>query len=85
VAGAAVPRHLEGFVVVAGSCWQDPSPLVILLKPGEWPPALPPAPAQVVVGRPFRLADLVERLEHPPGPPAEAPATPGRTALDLRG
>jgi hypothetical protein len=51
-----------------------PGPLVILLKPGERPPALSPDPAQVVVGRPFRLADLVELLEHPPGPPAEVPA-----------
>ena len=57
-----------------------PGPLVILLKPGERPPALPPAPAQVVVGRPFRLADLVELLEHPPGPPAEVPAAPTRPA-----
>ena len=60
-----------------------PGPLVILLKPGERPPALPPAPDQVVVGRPFRLADLVELLEHPPGPPAEAPAAPAAADRDL--
>ena len=60
-----------------------PGPLVILLKPGERPPALPPAPAQVVVGRPFRLADLVELLEHPPGPPAEDPAAPAAADRDL--
>ena len=60
-----------------------PGPLVILLKPGERPPALPPDPAQVVVGRPFRLADLVELLEHPPGPPAEAPAAPAAADRDL--
>jgi hypothetical protein len=51
-------------------------PLVVLLKPGERQPGLPPDPAQVVVGRPFRLADLVELLEHPPGPAAPAPAAP---------
>jgi hypothetical protein len=47
---------------------------VVLLKPGERQPGVPPDPAQVVVGRPFRLADLVELLEHPPGAAAPAPA-----------
>jgi hypothetical protein len=51
-----------------------PGPLVVLLKPGERRPGAPPDPAQVVVGRPFRLADLVELLEHPPGAAAPAPA-----------
>jgi hypothetical protein len=51
-----------------------PGPLVVLLKPGERQPGVPPDPAQVVVARPFRLADLVELLEHPPGPAAPAPA-----------
>jgi hypothetical protein len=58
-----------------------PGPLVVLLKPGERQPGVPPDPAQVVVGRPFRLADLVELLEHPPGPAAAAgapPPVPGR-------
>jgi hypothetical protein len=41
-------------------------PLVVLLKPGERRPALPPDPARVVVGRPFRLADVVGILERPP-------------------
>jgi hypothetical protein len=49
-----------------------PGPLVVLLKPGERQPGVPPDPDQVVVGRPFRLADLVELLEHPPGPAAPA-------------
>jgi hypothetical protein len=51
-----------------------PGPLVVLLKPGERQPGVPPDPAQVVVGRPFRLADLVELLEHPLGPAAPGPA-----------
>ena len=37
----------------------------------------------MVVGRPFRLADLVELLEHPPGPAAPAPAAPGAGDHDL--
>jgi hypothetical protein len=49
-------------------------PLVVLLKPGERQPGVPSDPAQVVVGRPFRLADLVELLEHPLGPAAPGPA-----------
>jgi hypothetical protein len=61
-------------------------PLVVLLKPGERRPALPPSPAQVVIGRPFRLADLVAILEHPPDPlssgglrlsPPDPPPPPG--------
>jgi hypothetical protein len=58
-------------------------PLVVLLKPGERQPGLPPDPAQVVVGRPFRLADLVELLEHPPGPAAPAPVAPAAEDHDL--
>jgi hypothetical protein len=42
-----------------------PGPLVVLLKPGERAPALLPDQVQVVIGRPFRLADLVSVLEHP--------------------
>ena len=38
-------------------------PLVILLKPGERHPALPPDRSRVVVARPFRLIDLVALLE----------------------
>jgi hypothetical protein len=57
-------------------------PLVVLLKPGERAPSLPPDPDRVVVGRPFRLADLVWVLEQapppapdpPPDPPADPPA-----------
>jgi hypothetical protein len=57
-----------------------PGPLVVLLKPGERQAGVPPDPAQVVVGRPFRLADLVELLEHPPAPPAPATAPPAPAA-----
>ena len=60
-----------------------PGPLVVLLKPGERQPGVPPGPAQVVVGRPFRLADLVELLEHPPAPAAPAPAAPSADDHDL--
>ena len=49
-------------------------PLVILLKPGERHPALPPDRSRVVVARPFRLIDLVALLEQP-FPPDEVPAT----------
>jgi hypothetical protein len=49
-------------------------PLVVLLKPGERQPGVPSDPAQVVVGRPIRLADLFELLEHPLGPAAPGPA-----------
>jgi hypothetical protein len=59
-----------------------PGPLVVLLKPGERQPGVPPDPAQVVVGRPFRLADLVELLEHPPGPATPAAPAPAATAAD---
>jgi hypothetical protein len=54
---AWVRRHHQGAVVV-------------VLKPGERRPVLPPDPDLVVVGRPFRLVDLVTILEHPPAPPA---------------
>jgi hypothetical protein len=52
-----------------------PGPLVILLKPGERPPSLPPDRARVVVSRPFRLIDLVALLEQfpSPEPPGEDP------------
>ena len=50
-----------------------PGPLVVLLKPGERNPALPPDPAQVVIGRPFRLGELVAVLEDPPVPGPDAP------------
>ena len=50
--------------------------LVVLLKPGERVPALAFGPASVVVGRPFRLAELVRVLEDPPAPLPE-PAPPG--------
>jgi hypothetical protein len=43
-------------------------PLVVVLKPGERRPVLPPDPDLVVLGRPFRLVDLVTILEHPPAP-----------------
>jgi Protein of unknown function (DUF4012) len=46
-----------------------PGPLVILLKPGERPTTVPPDPTTVVVGRPFRLIELVTLLEQAPGPP----------------
>ena len=51
-----------------------PGPLVILLKPGERDPALPPDPWRVVVARPFRLIELVGLLERSPKPPAGPPA-----------
>jgi hypothetical protein len=52
--------------------------LVVLLKPGERVPALAFDPASVVVGRPFRLSDLVWVLEHPPDPPGDPdPPRPG--------
>jgi hypothetical protein len=51
-------------------------PLVVLLKPGERAPALPPDPVRVVVGRPFRMADLVWVLEHAPSDPASPPPDP---------
>ena len=57
-----------------------PGPLVVLLKPGERQAGAPPDPDQVVVGRPFRLADLVELLEHPPGPATPAAPAPAATA-----
>jgi hypothetical protein len=43
-------------------------PLVVVLKPGERRPVLAPDPDLVVLGRPFRLVDLVTILEHPPAP-----------------
>ncbi|MFL5878697.1 MAG: hypothetical protein ACJ782_01075 [Actinomycetota bacterium] len=43
-----------------------PGPMVLVLKPGERPPTVPRDPDLVVVGRPFRLVDLVTILEHPP-------------------
>jgi hypothetical protein len=53
-----------------------PGPMVVVLKPGERPPTLPRDPDLVVVGRPFRLVDLVTILEHPPAPPGPGvPAT----------
>jgi hypothetical protein len=53
--------------------------MVLVLKPGERPPVVPRDPDLVIVGRPFRLVDLVTILEHPPAPPGPgAPAeTPG--------
>jgi hypothetical protein len=48
-------------------------PLVVLLKPGERAPSLPPDPDRVVVGRPFRMADLVWVLEQAPGPRPDPP------------
>jgi len=53
-------------------------PLVVVLKPGERRPVLPPDPDLVVIGRPFRLVDLVTILEHPPAP--LDPAAPWPTA-----
>ena len=64
-------------------------PLVVLLKPGERAPSLPPDPDRVVVGRPFRMADLVWLLEQapppPPAPPPDRPDPPvgARTPTDL--
>jgi hypothetical protein len=52
-----------------------PGPMVVVLKPGERPPTLPRD--LVVVGRPFRLVDLVTILEHPPDPPG--PGVPAAT------
>jgi hypothetical protein len=55
--------------------------LVVVLKPGERRPALSPDPDLVVVGRPFRLVDLVTILEHPPAPP-DPPAAWTAAPLD---
>jgi hypothetical protein len=54
-----------------------PGPMVLVLKPGERPPIVPRDPDLVVVGRPFRLVDLVTILEHPPAPPG--PGAPAET------
>ena len=54
-----------------------PGPMVVVLKPGERPPTLPRDPDLVVVGRPFRLVDLVTILVHPPAPPG--PGAPAAT------
>jgi len=55
-------------------------PLVVLLKSGERAPSLPPDPDRVVVGRPFRMADLVWVLGQSPPPspvpPTDPPADP---------
>jgi hypothetical protein len=56
-------------------------PLVVVLKPGEGRPVLAPDPDLVVVGRPFRLVDLVTILQHPPAPP-DPPAAWTAAALD---
>src|SRR4029453_9331744 len=57
-----------------------PGPLVVLLKPAERAPSPMPDRAQVVIGRPFRLGDLVSVLENPtvpdPAPPDPGPAPP---------
>jgi hypothetical protein len=55
--------------------------LVVVLKPGERRPALSPDPDLVVVGRSFRLVDLVTILEHPPAPP-DPPAAWTAASLD---
>jgi hypothetical protein len=55
--------------------------LVVVLKPGGRRPALSPDPDLVVVGRPFRLVDLVTILEHPPAPP-DPPAAWTAASLD---
>jgi hypothetical protein len=51
--------------------------MVLVLKPGERPPVVPRDPDLVIVGRPFRLVDLVTILEHPPAPPG--PGAPAET------
>ena len=67
-------------------------PLVVVLKPGERCPVLPPDPDLVVLGRPFRLVDLVTILEHPPAsadpevptaaaPDPDPPPRPGRRVV----
>ncbi|HJU01117.1 MAG TPA: hypothetical protein VJ966_07920, partial [Actinomycetes bacterium] len=53
-----------------------PGPLVVLLKPGERAPSLPPDQAQVVIARPFRLGDLVAVLEAPPVPAPDSDPGP---------
>jgi hypothetical protein len=55
-------------------------PLVVLLKPGERAPSLPPDPDRVVVGRPFRMGDLVWVLEQAPPPPSDPPPDPAPAA-----
>jgi hypothetical protein len=56
-------------------------PLVVLLKPGERAPSLPPDPDRVVVGRPFRMADLIWVLGQSP-PPAPSPDPPADPPAD---
>jgi hypothetical protein len=64
-------------------------PVVVLLKPGERAPSLPPDPDRVVLGRPFRMAELVWVLEQslppPPDPPPGRPDPPAepRAPADL--
>jgi hypothetical protein len=58
-------------------------PLVVLLKPGERAPSLPPDPDRVVVGRPFRMADLIWVLgQSPPPAPAPSPDPPADPPAD---
>jgi hypothetical protein len=57
-------------------------PLVVVLKPGERRPVLPPDPELLVVGRPLRLVDLVTILEHPPAPSEPAAPWPTTAAPD---
>jgi Protein of unknown function (DUF4012) len=46
-----------------------PGLVVVVLKPGERHPALPPDPNLLVVARPFRVRALVALLERQPTPP----------------
>ena len=65
---------------------------MVVLTPGERRPVLPPDPDLVVLGRPFRLVDLVTILEHPPAsadpevptaaaPDPDPPPRPGRRVV----
>jgi hypothetical protein len=58
-------------------------PLVVLLKPAERVPSPAARPDQVVIGRPFRLGDLVRcsRTLRPPGRTAPKPDPPRSAGL----
>jgi hypothetical protein len=63
-------------------------PVVVLLKPGERDRDPTRDPDRLVIGRPFRLADLLAALAQPPAPPAPAAAVapapdPGQGSSDL--
>jgi hypothetical protein len=70
-AGATVVLDVTARQRDAAYAWvrrHHPGPLVVLLKPGERDPILPPDPGCLVIRRPFRLSDLLAVLEQAPAP-----------------